>query len=187
VSRVLFSKSMGRRLAIPLLLVSVLFGCGGSLEPVVTPRFQHSYGERMFTQEEMGKLVKMGAVTAGWLPGKEQEGRIDLKVYVREHQAFVTVIFWENGFRIEHKATSSGLKYDSEYRLIHERYNHWVRRLSRHIRKQIGDQYVKKLAASMEPAVEPSSAPAPASVDREIVEAEPEPVAEADAGTPLAD
>lgn len=114
--------------------VIVSVGCAVNLVQISQPTYQSTKPD-MITSKQMADAIKTACVNASWEILEETPGLINAKATAGSLSAEVAISFSANSYKIEHKKSSSGLRYTGE--LIHRRYNQWVDRLNKHIRKQL--------------------------------------------------
>lgn len=113
-------------------LGAVLLASGCTKAPILVPSNQFAPVEGTSSQaSDMRAAILNGISTKGWKKIQDEPGRIAARIDYGQHWAEVDIPYDADGYSIEHRATSPGLKYDGA--TVHRRYNHWVRLLDQAI------------------------------------------------------
>ena len=95
-------------------------------QPVTNHNNQHS-------MQSIEKAIVRGALSLGWIPTVVNEGLIEAKLDIRQHQLVVMIEHDTETFSIKYK-DSKNLKYNGKK--IHRQYANWVTNLIRAINVQ---------------------------------------------------
>ncbi len=101
-------------------------------EPLYSPRYlaAEQASDSPFQQREVGEAVEFGLHQKGWRVIDRDPGKVVAKVSRGEHYAVVSIEYDRRGFRIDHVESSPSLLYSEDPdhgRVVHRRYNLWVR------------------------------------------------------------
>jgi hypothetical protein len=121
----------GAWLWVPVIL---FLGCAVNLAQISQPTYQLAEPDTI-NSKQMADAIKIACVNASWEILEETPGLINAKATAGSLNAEVAISYSANSYKIEHKRSSRGFGYTGE--LIHRRYNQWVNRLNKHIRKQL--------------------------------------------------
>jgi len=87
------------------------------------------------SSEFVGEIIEYAATRRGWSVREEGPGHMTASISVRDrHRAVVDITYDSDWFSIQHRS-SENLLYDGER--IHRRYNGWVIKLEKTIRKEL--------------------------------------------------
>ena len=174
------SSSFYRRCAGWMIGASVallLSACGGGLVPVHNVRAPIMAGRGqahgVHTVQGVRDAIMRSLLSRGWQIDREGPDGVVATVVSKGHSATVLIQFDAQSYAISYLDSSPGLKFNG--RAIHRRYNEWIERLDKTIRKQLTsrDAYPSGAApmpaapaqpppAAATPAAEPAPAAAPA-------------------------
>lgn len=155
-----------RRTIAGVIVALVLAACGGGLVPVHNVRAPivapHGQAHSLQTVREAIMRALLGR---GWLVDREGPDGIVATVVSKGHSATVLVQFDAQSYAISYLDSSPGLKFNGG--AIHRRYNDWIDRLDKTIRKELAssDAYPARAVAPagampVQPAPTAPAAPA---------------------------
>jgi hypothetical protein len=140
----------------------VLAACGGGLVPVHNIQnapIIAARGQAPNTQEVRDAIMR-ALVSRGWQVDREGPDGVVATMVTRGNSATVLVRYDSRAFSISYLDSSPGLKFNGAS--IHRRYNEWVEKLEKSIRKLLADVDHHPAQAAVPPPGAAASTPPPA-------------------------
>ncbi len=110
-------------------------GCKATLAPVNNINSARvSAAMQAYTAEDVGKAIMRGLALKKWTVESHQPGEILASVGVGPHHTQIRITYDDRRYSIVHVNSSPSLQYDGK--IIHRRYNHWIRLLNDSIQNQ---------------------------------------------------
>jgi hypothetical protein len=146
-----------------LSLVLLLAACGGGLVPVHNIRNAPVMPARGQTPSVQGvrDAILRALASRDWQIAREGVDGIVATLVAKNNAATVLIQFDAQSYSISYLDSSPGLRFDGAY--IHRRYNDWIERLDKTIRKLVATAEGEyEPAPGLPPTAPPAEAPPPA-------------------------
>ena len=90
------------------------------------------------TVKDVSKAIRAGVVTRGWVVSKDENGKIDAVLNVREHTARINIAYDTKQVKVTY-VSSDNLNYSEKngVRVIHRNYNNWVHNVVADITREL--------------------------------------------------
>jgi len=124
-----------KKIILALMALFITIGISGCRTATIQNVPKQTIVQKM-TQEEVGKSIVMAGNSLGWNMQKVSKGVIVATLFLRGHEAVVTIKYAADGYSISYR-DSKNLKYNAENQTIHSNYNGWVHNLDRAIKNNL--------------------------------------------------
>jgi hypothetical protein len=166
-------KTVWSSLLVFLFTSSLLAACGGGLAPVHNVRapIAAAHG-RSHSLPAVHDAILRSLLGRGWEVDREGPDGIVATIVSKGHSATVLIQFDAQSYAISYLDSSPGLKFNGG--AIHRRYNEWIDRLDKTIRKQLANSDAYPVPAAGAPPVGAYPAqPAPSTAPPALAEPAP--------------
>lgn len=149
-----------RILALFLLLSAIAARAG--LEPVYEPKnVAISIGKELTADEVKQAFMASPGEINGWTFAEKAAGHLEGTLHVRKHSVVVDIAYTAKDYSILY-VSSENLKYDKDKKVIHPKYETWIKNLERVVLKKLtaGPVTTPATPAATPAPAAPASAPA---------------------------
>jgi Spy/CpxP family protein refolding chaperone len=117
------------KIVLLLCLVLSVLACAHTAQPLYNAEFGVPTTAKM---DDIPRAIKSALIAREWTIQKEEQDKIEARIFVRSHKAEIVINYTAQRIRIQY-VSSDNLDYSKSENTIHRNYNKWIHFLERDI------------------------------------------------------